>query len=158
MKKIFNLLKYRLKNAYTDKSGMTLIEIMIVIAIIATISAVIIVPNISKSIDKANYKATTMQISAIQGALVEYYSDNSSYPSTEQGLQALVKASDMDPVPENFKPGGYLNEKSLKDSWKREFIYISPGDNDEPYVIISYGADGKEGGSDFNKDIISGGE
>ena len=81
--------------------------------------------------------------------------DNGFYPSTEQGLQSLITPPVTGWIPENYKPGGYLEKRTLPhDPWGNEYIYISPGMQGE-YDIITYGADGKQGGDKLNADIIN---
>ena len=88
---------------------------------------------------------------AIETALKIYRLDNYVYPTTEQGLEALVQPSSRDPVPRNFKKGGYLPELPV-DPWGRPYLYLSPGENGE-VDIYSLGADGLSGGEDQNADI-----
>ncbi len=81
--------------------------------------------------------------------------DNGFHPSTEQGLEALISPPATGRIPENYKPGGYLEKKTIgPDPWGNEYIYISPGIEGD-YDIISYGADGQPGGEKYNADIVN---
>ncbi len=131
------------------QSGFTMVEIMVVVAIIA-ILAVMIVPQVTGRDDQAKITRAKQDIRAISSALDLYKLDNHNYPSTDEGLEALVNPpSDA----ENWVTGGYL--KSLKaDPWGNDYIYISPGEYGA-YDIVSLGADGQDGGEGVNADIIS---
>lgn len=133
------------------EGGFTLIEIMVVIAILA-ILATIVVPKIMGRTDEAMIAAAKVQIKNIEEALHLYKLDNGVYPGTEQGLDALVHKPTIGIMPRNWKEGGYLS-KVPQDPWGFEFIYLSPGTGGTPYDLISYGADGEEGGDGVNADI-----
>lgn len=130
--------------------GFTLIEIMVVVAIIAILGATV-VPLIMDRPNEARVVRAKNDIATLSSALELYKLDNFNYPSTEQGLVALVEEPSGDPEPANWKRGGYI-QKLPKDPWGREYIYLSPGENGE-YDIISLGNDGVEGGEDFDEDI-----
>jgi general secretion pathway protein G len=94
-----------------------------------------------------------IQIESIETALKLYKLDNGSYPSTEQGLEALVEAPSVGQLPRAWRDGGYLEKGRVpKDPWENEFIYLSPGANSD-FDLISYGADGEPGGEDMNEDV-----
>ena len=132
------------------QSGFTLIEIMVVVVILAVLGA-LVVPKILENVDKARVTRAQSDIRAIQTALDLYRLDNFKYPTTEQGLQALVKQP-ADPTLTNYNPNGYL--KSLpKDPWNNVYIYASPGADGREYDITTYGRDGKPGGEGFDADI-----
>jgi len=151
MRKLVKDMRKRITGIISDRAGYNLIELMIVIAIISVL-AVLIVPKIMDLPDKARVSKAKEGISSISLTLDLYKTDNYSYPTTEQGLLALVEKPSSDPAPANYKEGGYL--KSLpKDPWGHEYEYKCPGDNGEDYVIKSLGADGKEGGEKYNADI-----
>jgi general secretion pathway protein G len=158
MKKLSQILRKKFIKCFKDKQGLTLIEITVVLAIIGILFGVLVGPRIMNAFNQARVKTTGIQIEKIKSALLEYNVENNTYPTTEQGLIALVKQSDLDPVPENFRSGGYLSEKDIKDAWGTPFAYQSPseGEDEKAYLIISYGADKKEGGSGNNKDLIDG--
>src|SRR6202167_6467758 len=130
--------------------GFTLIEIMVVVVILSVLGAVV-VPQIIDKVDVAKVKRAQSDIRAIQTALDLYRLDNFKYPTTEQGLQALVKQP-VDPTITNYRSGGYLGSLP-KDPWNNTYQYASPGANGRDYDIISYGRDGKPGGEGYDADI-----
>ncbi|MBP7605377.1 MAG: type II secretion system major pseudopilin GspG [Spirochaetes bacterium] len=135
--------------------GFTLIELMIVIAIIGILS-IIVVPRFMDIPQKARVEAAKQQIAAFGLALDRYNLDNGTYPTTEQGLAALIERPNSEPAPMNYNEGGYLKKKELpKDPWGRDYIYRSPGDHGNDYEIMSLGADGRDGGEGVNADIRS---
>ena len=135
-----------------DSRGFTLIEIMVVIIILG-ILAVYIGPKIMGRPEEAKQVKAKVDISALETALKLYKLDNGVYPSTEQGLQALVERPESGNIPTKWRDGGYLDKgKVPKDPWKNEFIYISPGVHSD-FDIISYGSDGVPGGEGQNMDI-----
>jgi len=137
------------------KKGFTLIELLIVIVILG-ILATFLVPKIMQKPDEARVAKAKNDIMAIETALKMYKMDNGVYPTTMQGLKALIQKPSIPPIPQHYKDGGYLDTNSVpKDPWGNPYIYRSPGDNSRPYEIISLGADGKEGGSGVNADIKS---
>ena len=130
--------------------GFTLIEIMVVVVILSVLGA-LVVPQIIDKVDVAKVKRAQSDIRAIQTALDLYRLDNFKYPTTEQGLQALVKQP-ADPTITNYAASGYL--KSLpKDPWGNIYQYVSPGTDGRDYDIITYGRDGKPGGEGYDADI-----
>lgn len=135
-----------------DQRGFTLIEIMVVIVILGVLAA-LIAPKVLGRPDEARITAAKQDIAAIQQALKLYKLDNFRYPSTEQGLLALVKKPTTQPVPENWSSGGYL-ERMPKDPWGRPYQYLQPGINGE-IDIICLGADGEQGGEGNDADIGS---
>lgn len=137
-----------------NNKGFTIIEILVVLVILG-ILATLMVPKLMNKPDEAKVTAAKVNIKAIESALKIYKLDNGMYPTTSQGLAALIKKPDSDPIPKNYKTGGYLEESDMKDPWGNDFVYRCPGDNDRDFDIISYGADGKEGGEGFNADITS---
>lgn len=130
--------------------GFTLIEIMIVVVIIGLLSA-LVGPRLIGQSDDAKRKTTATQIAQLEQVLGLFHLDNGFYPTTDQGLEALVKEPAMPPEPLNYKKGGYM-KKVPKDAWGREFVYECPGEHGD-FDIISYGSDGKEGGEDSAADI-----
>lgn len=140
----------RIKN----NPGFTLIELMVVIVILGILAG-LIVPKIMGRPEEAKQLKAKMQIESLGTALKLYKLDSGMYPSTEQGLLALVQSPETGNVPRKWRQGGYLDKGRVpKDPWGNEFIYLSPGANDE-YDIISYGSDGVAGGEGKNKDISS---
>ena len=138
----------------TGSQGFTLIELMVVIVILG-ILATFIVPNIMDAPDEARREKAKMDIAALDTALKMYKLHSGTYPSTEQGLQALVEPPTSGAIPKKYKEGGYLEKGKLpKDPWGNDFIYLSPGVHGK-YDIISYGADGVPEGTGNNEDINS---
>lgn len=125
-----------------NSRGMTLIEILIVMAIIGTLMAVLL-PNLMSRLDKSKVNSTKIAISQMVNALNLYYTDCGKYPSS---LDGLAKA---DADCSNWGPEPYM-KKNLKDGWNRDFTYSIEGN---AYVIKSFGKDGREGGEGFDKDI-----
>jgi general secretion pathway protein G len=134
------------------QAGVSMIEIMIGLAIIAIIAS-IAVPNLMSRLDQAKVSATKAEMASIVTALNMYKLDNGHYPSTSQGLKALVERPSGTPAANNWAQEGYLR-KLPKDKWNNDFLYIAPGSNG-PFDIISYGADGIDGGESYNADIYS---
>jgi general secretion pathway protein G len=132
------------------QSGFTLIEIMVVVVILAVLGA-LVVPKILENVDKARVTRAQSDIRAIQTALDLYRLDNFKYPTTEQGLQALVKQP-VDPTITNYRSGGYLPSVP-KDPWNNPYQYVNPGSDGRDYEITTYGRDGKQGGDGYDADI-----
>ena len=135
-----------------QQDGFTLIEIMVVVVILGILGA-LIVPNIMGRTGEARVTATQSDIRAIGSALNLYRLDNFNYPSTDQGLKALVSKPGGFPEAKNWNPDGYL-PKLPKDPWGNDYLYLSPGTHGK-YDLYSHGADGKEGGEDDGQDILS---
>ena len=129
--------------------GFTLIEIMVVVVIIGLL-ATLIVPNVIGQGDAARVTAAQIDIRAIGNALDLYRLNNSHYPSTAQGLEALVNTPAGFPEPRSWGPEPYL-KKLPTDPWGTEFVYINNGFN---YELYSFGADGQEGGENLMADIF----
>ena len=132
--------------------GLTLIEIMVVIVIMGVLAA-IIVPSVMDRPDEARVAAARQETITILNALQMYKLDNRVYPSTEQGLAALVKPATVAPMPPAFRSGGYL-PKLPKDPWGNPYQYLNPGVHG-PVDIWSLGADGQSGGEGVDADIGS---
>lgn len=130
--------------------GFTLIEIMVVMVILGILAA-LIVPKIMGRPDEARIVAAKQDMSSIMQALKLYKLDNLRYPTTEQGLQALVKKPSSIPEPKNWKSGGYLERLPI-DPWGNTYQYLNPGLHGE-LDIMSLGADGAVGGKDNDADI-----
>ena len=133
-------------------AGFTLIEIMVVVVILGILAA-LIVPNIMDRPDMARVTRTKQDLRALQTALNLYRLDNYRYPTTDQGLEALVEAPAIEPLPPAYRKGGYL-ERMPKDAWGRPYLYLSPGLHGE-VDISSLGADGQPGGEGVSADIQS---
>lgn len=131
-------------------SGFTLIEVMIVIVILGVLAA-LIVPKVMGRPDEARVAAAKQDIFTIMQSLKLYKLDNRRYPTTEQGLAALVQKPSQAPVPQNWTAGGYL-EKLPNDPWGQPYQYLNPGLHGE-IDVMSFGADGQPGGQGVDADI-----
>lgn len=130
--------------------GFTLIEVMVVVIILGVLAA-LVVPKIMSRPDDARKIKAEQDIRAIETALKLYRLDNHNYPTTDQGLEALVTKPTIEPLPMQWKQGGYL-ERIPTDPWGFAYNYLSPGTHGE-FDIYSYGADGQPDGSGRNSDI-----
>jgi len=132
--------------------GFTLIEIMVVVVIMGILAA-LVVPKLMGRTDDARIIAAKQDIATIMQGLKLYRLDNHRYPTTEQGLQALITKPTAGPAANGWKAGGYL-DKLPKDPWGNPYHYLSPGVKGE-VDVFSYGADGQPGGADNDADIGS---
>jgi len=134
--------------------GFTLIEIMVVVTILGILAA-LIVPRVIGRTDDARVAAARQDIAQLMQALKLYRLDNGRFPSSEQGLRALVDKPSIDPLPTNWKAGGYLDSTSVrKDPWGNEYQYLNPGLHGE-VDVLSFGRDGQPGGEGPDADIGS---
>jgi general secretion pathway protein G len=131
--------------------GFTLIEIMVVVIIIGLLAAVI-VPQVVGRVDEARVNKAKQDLQSIETALTMYRLDNFKYPTTDQGLRALVQQP-TDPSIRNWRPGGYLQRGSAKDPWGNDYQYVFPGTRGREYDLFTYGADGQQGGEGPDADI-----
>ena len=136
--------------ATRTQQGFTLMEILIVVVILS-ILAIMVVPQFMDQPDKARVARAQADIQALQTALSLYKLDNFRYPSTAQGLQALVSKPSGQPEAKNWKPGGYLQQLP-NDPWGNPYQYLNPGAHGE-IDIYSFGADGQPGGEGVDADI-----
>ena len=125
---------------------------MVVLVIIALVAA-LIVPNVIGRPDEARVTVARTDLKTIAGALEIYRLDNRTYPSTSQGLEALVEEPSGSPEPVNWAEGGYLPDVPV-DPWGNEYVYRAPGE-DAPYDLASLGADGEPGGAELDADLSS---
>lgn len=132
--------------------GFTLIEIMVVVAILGILAA-LIVPKVIGRSDEARVVAAKQDIGTLMQALKLYRLDNQRYPSSEQGLNALVTRPTVAPIPPNWKAGGYL-DRLPRDPWGNPYQYLAPGLHGE-IDVFSLGADGQPGGSGLDADVGS---
>ena len=138
------------------EAGLTLIEMIVVLAIIALIAA-LIVPNVIGRPDQARVTVARTDLHTIAAALKMYRLDNGDYPTTEQGLAALAHSPTSGPAPANYAPHGYL-EQLPTDPWGRPYIYHAPGESGSGFDVSTLGKDGKPGGTGTDSDIDVSGE
>lgn len=131
-------------------AGLTLIELMVVVVILALL-AVVIVPRVIDRPDQARVARARADIAALSAALNLYRLDTGAYPTTDQGLEALVTRPTRAPVPANWAQGGYI-DRVPTDPWGRPYVFLSPGVRGA-FDLMSYGADGRPGGSGVDADI-----
>ena len=136
---------------YSKSSGFSLIEIMVVLVIL-TLLASVVAPNLLVRADEARVSKARADFAAIESALALYRLDNYNYPTSEQGLMALVEKPTMAPEPANWREEGYLEEAPV-DPWGNEYLYLRPGQDGRKFDIFSYGADGVQGGDGVDADI-----
>lgn len=134
------------------EAGFTLIEIMVVIVILG-ILATLIVPKIMDRPDEARRTKAVLDIQSIGQSLDLYRLDNHRYPTTEQGLNALVEKTTLEPAPARWRSGGYLGKLPM-DPWNASYVYLSPGLHGD-YDLVSFGSDGELGGEGKGADIES---
>jgi general secretion pathway protein G len=136
-------------------AGFTLIELMVVVVILGLLAA-IVMPRVVGQTDKARYQQAKVQIRILEDALKRYKLDNGHFPTTEQGLESLVRQPTTGTQPRNWQRGGYLDKTDVPaDPWDNAYIYISPGQHGPDYDLISLGADNLEGGEEYDTDIES---
>lgn len=143
-------MKTKLNNKLRHQVGFTLIELMVVLAIIGVLAA-LIVPNVLGRADDARVMAARTDVGNLMQALKLYRLDNQRYPTSDQGLNALLLKPTTEPVPVNWKP--YL-DKLPQDPWGRPYLYMNPGIKAD-VEVLSFGADGTAGGEANNADIGS---
>ncbi|NOQ41369.1 MAG: type II secretion system major pseudopilin GspG [Desulfuromusa sp.] len=142
-----------MKNKGNDIRGFTLIEIMVVVVILGILAS-IVVPKLLDRPDQAKVTKTQLDIRGLEESLGMFKLDNGFFPSTEQGLSALVSIPNTGRIPTKYPDGGYL-KKVPQDPWEGNYLYLSPGPHSKDFDIISYGADGEPGGEDVDADINS---
>lgn len=133
--------------------GFTLLEVIIAISI-AVILASVVGVNVLGLPQKHKRDAAKMQIESFKTALALYADDNGRFPTARQGLAALVAPSALEPVPQSFRDGGYLESLAVPDDpWGRPYAYIVPGPGGKPFDVVCYGADGEDGGEGLDADL-----
>jgi general secretion pathway protein G len=137
-----------MKKVKKAELGFTLIEIMVVILILGLL-ATIVVQSLRGATDKAKRTKATADIAELKTALDRFYIDNGYYPTSDQGLTALVSRPSSGRIPANYEESGYI-QRVPPDPWGNPYFYQSDGNN---YVLKSFGADGQEGGEGKNADI-----
>ncbi len=140
-----------------QQRGFTLLEIMVVIVILGILAS-LVVPNLMGNKEQADHQKAVSDIVALENALDMYKLDNTRYPTTDQGMQALVNKPDSDPVPRNYKDGGYI-KRLPADPWQNEYQLLSPGEHGK-LDVFSMGPDGEAGTEDdignWNQDKTAG--
>ena len=139
-----------MRHKTSRQHGFTLIEIMVVVVILGILAA-LVVPQIMSRPDQAKVTVAKGDIRAISAALDMYRLDNNRYPTTQQGLEALVEKPSGNPQPRNWNPDGYLKRLPV-DPWGNPYQYLSPGTRG-PFDLYSLGADGQQDGTDLDADI-----
>ncbi|MDJ0850241.1 MAG: type II secretion system major pseudopilin GspG [Myxococcota bacterium] len=142
------------EGASPREAGFTLIEIMAVVIIIGLLTT-IVGTAIFQQVDKGRVTTARAQINSLEGVLELYRMDNGRFPTTEQGLEALVRAPTSEPAPRNYPPGGYLKGGKVPlDPWQNPYNYEAPGQhNSYGFDLWSLGADGSPGGEEVDADI-----
>jgi general secretion pathway protein G len=131
-------------------AGFTLLEIMVVIVILGLLVS-IVAPNVLQNQDRAMVEKARADIAMLEQALDMYKLDNHSYPTTDQGLDALVNKPTSSPEPRNYRSDGYI-KRLPQDPWGNQYQYLQPGEHG-PFDLYSTGADGDEGGEGLASDI-----
>ncbi|MGL5163898.1 MAG: type II secretion system major pseudopilin GspG [Plesiomonas shigelloides] len=134
----------------TPQAGFTLLEVMVVIVILGVLAS-LVVPNLLGNKERADQQKVVSDLTALENSLDMYKLDNGQYPSTQQGLQALVSKPDGEPQPRRYRENGYI-KRLPTDPWGNEYQYLSPGEHGQ-VDIYSLGADGVEGGEGNGVDI-----
>ena len=132
------------------QAGFTLLEVMVVIVILGVLAS-LVVPNLLGNKERADQQKVVSDLTALENSLDMYKLDNGQYPSTQQGLQALVSKPDGEPQPRRYRENGYI-KRLPTDPWGNEYQYLSPGEHGQ-VDIYSLGADGVEGGEGNGLDI-----
>ncbi len=144
----------QLKEAPRRRRGFTLVEIMAVVVIIGLLGT-LVATAVFGQIEKARVTTARTQVKQIEAALDFYQMDNGRYPSTEQGLEALIRKPSIEPIPHSYRPEGYLKGGAVPtDPWNQPYEYRSPGTfNEHSFDLWSFGKDGAPGGEGTNADI-----
>jgi general secretion pathway protein G len=141
-----------IRNNKRRRNGFTLIEIMTVVIIIGLLAAIGAM-NFLGQADKARVTQTKANLKILHNAIAQFKMDTGRYPTEEEGLTVLIEQpTDV----QGWQEGGYLNSTTIpKDAWGRDFVYIAYPESGKPYAIVSYGADGQEGGESYDTDLYS---
>ena len=146
-------MKYTYKTK--QQQGFSLIEVLVVVVIMGMLIG-LIGPNVLGQVDRARVTTAKSDIASLSQALDMYKLDNHFYPTTDQGLDALVRRPQSSPEPRNWNPEGYIKGSKLPlDPWDGEYVYMSPGEDNRPYELLSLGADARPGGEGYSADISS---
>lgn len=142
-----------MKKKCSDAQGFTLIEIMVVVVILGILAS-IVVPKLLDRPDQARITKAQLDIKGLEESLGMFKLDNGFYPTTEQGLNALVSIPSTGRIPAKYPENGYLKKVPL-DPWEGNYLYLSPGPHSKDFDLITYGADGEPGGEGVDADINS---
>lgn len=135
------------------KSAFSLVEVLVALVIIAIMGSVVVL-NLAGTTDEAKIQSTNAELNTLTSAITLFQAQQGFLPTQRQGLDALVQAPTREPLAPRYPQGGYLQSSEVpRDAWDRPYVYLTPGRNGEPYEIISYGADGIEGGEGPNADL-----
>lgn len=140
---------FRMPRLLAEGAGFTLIEIMVVIIILGLL-ATLVIPNITGYTEKAKREKARADIASLEGALELFRADSGFYPSTEQGLDALVIKPSTGRIPAKWMEGGYFKKGVPLDPWGNRYVYFAPGRRGEGYEVISLGSDGQESEDDVS--------
>ena len=143
------LRKIRLPHRLIESTGFTLIEIMVVIIILGLL-ATLVIPNITGYTEKAKVEKARADIASLEGALELFRADNGFFPTTEQGVDALVVKPSTGRIPSKWMEGGYFRKGLPLDPWGNRYVYFAPGRRGESFEIVSLGADGQESDDDVS--------
>lgn len=143
------------KSQALGKNGFSLVELLVAVSIMLILGGVVAV-NLLNEPDKARIARAKSDVGVLKNAVLMYQRDNFCFPSQQQGLEALVAKPSGSPEAVNWKTGGYLDFVKLPlDPWNRPYIYFAPGRSGEPFEIVSFGSDGRPGGTDGAADVSS---
>lgn len=135
-------------------AGFTLIELLVVLVILGVLAG-IVMPRLFGRGEEAKRTATRVQMRILEDALNQYEVDTGTYPTTEQGLEALIREPAVGRIPDRWREGGYLEKSTMpKDPWGSEYVYLSPGNHGD-FDLLSYGPDGEPGGDGKYADIVN---
>ena len=144
---------HRMTSPRIPCAGFSLLEVLIAITIVVILGSVVGI-NLLGLPQKQKVNAAKLQIENFKTAISVYEQDNGFIPTSQQGLAALVAPANTAPIPRHFAPGGYLDKSELPlDPWGNPYAYIVPGPAGKPFDIVCYGADGEEGGENFDADL-----
>lgn len=139
------------ERANKTRRGFTMVELMAVLVIIGLLAGVVAV-NVVGKIDRARVTATRANLKLLHNSVIQFKLDTGRFPTEEEGLEVLVDSSSVT----GADPDSYLETTDVpKDGWKNEFVYELYPESGKPFVIISFGADGEEGGEDYDTDLYS---